>query len=72
MKPRIVFLVMSLGTIALALLALNFVTKIVAIGGPSYRWEYGPPMVLLILGMGLSVYWLLRILHTGKKDQGNP
>ena len=64
MRTRIVGLLVSLGTIGLAILSLSFVAKITEIGGDSYNWEYFPPIILLVLGIAASGYWLWRIFQT--------
>jgi hypothetical protein len=63
-KTRIGGLCLSLATIGFSVVALIFVAQIVEIGGPAYAWEYIPPTVMLILGVGGTVWWVYRITVT--------
>lgn len=61
-STRIVGLALALVIIAMSLVGIGIVSKIVAIGGPAYRWEYLPEASILAAGAGLTIYWLRMLL----------
>jgi len=65
-NSRIIGLVFALVIVVTAAAGLFFVSKIVAIGGPSYRWEYIPSAISLSLGIALTAFWVWRIAATRK------
>jgi hypothetical protein len=44
------------------------ISKIVALGGPSYRRDYIPPAMMLVLGVALLIFWCWRIAATKKQS----
>jgi hypothetical protein len=64
MEVIIIGLISSLSIIGVSIVALIFVAKITEIGGAAYNWEYIPPGILLVFGIGNSGYWLWRIFTT--------
>jgi hypothetical protein len=64
MKPRLLGLGLSAITVALAIFSFVMVGKIVSLGGPSYQWEYLPPVVLGCLGIAGCAFWAWRVWVT--------
>lgn len=54
-------LVLAVLLIVVSIVSIGIVSKIVAIGGPAYSWEYAIPVLLLCAGVYLSIYWWRRL-----------
>jgi hypothetical protein len=57
----IIRIALSLIVIAAAMFSVVTVSKIVAVGGPAYRWEFWLPLFLLMFGGFMLGFWCGRI-----------
>jgi hypothetical protein len=63
MKGRLSDLIFTLGTIALGIVSLILAAKIIKIRGAAYKWEYIPPILVLLFGVTLLAKWFLGIFQ---------